>query len=107
MKSINRKVLMTLIGVVLAVPFLVIASVVGIHAAALVDNLRVDVFCVGLALTSVAVRIIDGHLALRTEGTAQSFVGPNGNTDLRELSTISPGYRSLQRWSFRQSRREW
>jgi hypothetical protein len=91
MKSVNRKVLMTLFGVALAAPFLVIASVVGVHAAALADNVRVDVFCVGLALASVAVRIVDGHLALRTERTRQG-VEPNGNTDLRKSSIISPGY---------------
>jgi hypothetical protein len=66
MKSVNRKVLMTLLGVVLAAPFLGIASVVGVHIAALAHNVRVDVFCVGLALASAAVRIVDGHLALKT-----------------------------------------
>lgn len=91
MKSVNRKVLMTLLGVALAAPFLVIASVVGVHAAALADNVRVDVFCVGLALASVAVRIVDGHTALRTERTRQA-VELNGNTDLRKSSIISPGY---------------
>jgi hypothetical protein len=91
MKSVNRKVLMTLLGVALAAPFLTIASVVGVHAAALADNVRVDVFCVGLALASVAVRIVDGHLALRTERTRQG-IKPNGNTDLRKSSIISPGY---------------
>ena len=91
MKSVNRKVLMTLLGVVLVAPFLMIASVVGIHVAALADNVRVDVFCVGLALASVAVRIVDGHLALRTERTRQG-VEPNGNTDLRKSSIISSGY---------------
>ena len=91
MKSVNRKVLMTLFGVALAAPFLVIASVVGVHAAALADNVRVDVFCVGLALASVAVRIVDGHIALRTERTRQA-VELNGNTDLRKSSIISPGY---------------
>lgn len=67
---------MTLLGVALAAPFLVIASVVGVHAAALADNVRVDVFCVGLALASVAVRIIDGHFALKTERTEQVISGP-------------------------------
>lgn len=91
MKSVNRKVLMILLGVALAAPFLTIASVVGVYAAALADNVRVDVFCVGLALASVAMRIADGHLALRTERTKQG-VEPNGNTDLRKSSIISPGY---------------
>jgi hypothetical protein len=92
MKSVNRKVLMTLLGVVLAAPFLVIASVVGVHAAALAENVRVDVFCVGLALASVAVRIVDGHLALRTEQTGKVHFEPNGNTDLPNSSLISLRY---------------
>ena len=92
MKSVNRKVLMAMLGVVLVAPFLMIASVVGIHVAALADNVRADVFCVGLALASVAVRIIDGHLASRTERTRQGYVEPHGNTNLRKSSMISPGY---------------
>jgi hypothetical protein len=92
MKSANRKILMTLIGLVLAAPFLAIASVVGVHAAALADNVRVDMVCVGLALASVAVRIIDQHLALRTEESGQGNLKSSGNTLLRKSSIISPRY---------------
>ena len=92
MKSVNRKVLMTLIGVVLAAPFLAISSAVGVHAAALAENVRVDMICVGLALASVAVKILDQHQALRAEGAQQGYFGPNGNTDLRKSSVISPRY---------------
>lgn len=94
MKSVNRKVLMTLLGVVLSTPFLVIASVVGIQAAALADNVRAEVFCIALALAGVAMRIVDGHLALtsRTVRAQQGYGEPKDNTDLRVASTISPGY---------------
>jgi hypothetical protein len=94
MKSVNRKVLMTLIGVAIATPFLVIASLVGVHVAALADNVRTDVFFVVLALASVAIRILDGHLAAtgRTEQAERGYVKTNDNTDLRRVSTISPGY---------------
>ncbi len=92
MKSVNRKVLMILTGVVLAAPFLAIASVVGVHAAALADNVRVDMFCLGLALASVAVRIVNEHLALRTERTQRSYFRVNGHTDLQESSVIGPRY---------------
>jgi hypothetical protein len=91
MKSVNRKVLMTLTGVVLAAPFLAIASAVGVHAAALADNVRVDMFCIGLALASVAVRILDQHLALKAEETGQGNFSSNGNTNLRK-SSVSPRY---------------
>jgi hypothetical protein len=93
MKSVNRKVLLTLFGVMLAAPFLVIASVVGVHIAALANNVRADMFCVGLALVSVAVRIVDGHVALRgrTEPANSGYVKQD-NTHLRGASTISLSY---------------
>jgi hypothetical protein len=94
MKSVNRKALMTLIGVAIATPFLVMASLVGVHVAALADNVRIDMFFIGLALASAAVRILDGHFAApgRTEQAERGYVKTNDNTDLRRVSTISPGY---------------
>ena len=93
MKIVNRKVLMTLFGVVLAIPFLLVASVVGVHVAALADNVRVDVLCVALALASVAVRIVDGHLALTGKVVSvERNSTESKNNDLRRASTISPGY---------------
>jgi Ca2+/H+ antiporter len=65
MKSVDRKILVpSLIGVALVAPFLVIASIVGIHAVTLAANARPEVFCLLLALASIAARISDGHLAL-------------------------------------------
>jgi hypothetical protein len=94
MKSVNRKVLMTLVGVVLATPFLLMATVVGVHVAALADNVRVEVLCIALALASVAVRIVDGHLALtgKIVPTERGSDKPKDNTNLHGVSTISPGY---------------
>ena len=94
MKSVNRKVLMTLVGVVLATPFLLMATVVGVHVAALVDNVRVEVLCIALALASVAVRIVDGLMALpgKVVPTERGSDKPKDNTNLRGVSTISPGY---------------
>ena len=94
MKSVNRKVLMTLLGVVLATPFLVIALIVGVHAAALADNVRAEVFCLALALAGVAMRIADGHFALTSQSvrSQRGYGEPKHNTDLQGASTISPGY---------------
>jgi len=85
---------MTLVGVVLATPFLLMATVVGVHVAALADNVRVEVLCIALALASVAVRIVDGHLALtgKVVSTERDSNESKGNNDLRGASTISPGY---------------
>ncbi len=91
MKSVNRKVLMTLVGVVLATPFLLMATVVGVHVAALVDNVRVEVLCIALALASVAVRIVDA-LRGKVVPTERGSDKPKDNTNLRGVSTISPGY---------------
>jgi len=94
MKSVNRKVLMTLIGVAIATPFLVIASLVGVHVTALAENVRTDIFFIVLALASVAIRILDGFFAAtgRTEQAERGYVKTNDSTDLRRVSTISPGY---------------
>jgi hypothetical protein len=70
------------------------ATVVGVHVAALADNVRVEVLCIALALASVAVRIVDGHLALtgKVVSTERGSNESKGNNDLRGASTISPGY---------------
>ena len=93
MKNGNRKVLMTLIGVALAAPFLVIAAVVGNHVAALADTVRADELCVALVVASVALRIVEGHLAfigklVRIGGSGE----PRSNTDQLEQARTSPGY---------------
>ena len=65
MKSVNRKIVLgALFGVVLVAPFLLIASIVGIHSVTLATNAKPEVFCLLLALASVAARISDGHLDL-------------------------------------------
>jgi len=91
MKSGNRKVQTTLLGVLLATPFLVIASVVSAHITSLADNVRVDVLCASLAIVSIAVRILDGRLTLgsKPEYAKHGHVEPEGNTDLRGESNIS------------------
>jgi len=90
MKSVNPKVQMTLLGVVLATPFLVLASVVAAHITSLADSVRVDVLCVALASVSIAVRIADGRsLQGKTEQVQSSDVESSGDTDLRGKSTIS------------------
>ena len=88
MKSENRKIRMTLLGVVVTTPFLVLASVVGAHITSLADNVRVDVLCVAIAFVSIAMKMIDG-LAFRgrTEQGQCGDVETNGNTALRVEST--------------------
>lgn len=78
MKSVDRKiVVLTLFGVVLVAPFLVIASVLGIHAATLVPSAKPEVFCLLLALASIAARITDGHVALTKTAVERKRVRKN------------------------------
>jgi len=78
MKSVDRKiVVLTLFGVVLVAPFLVIASMLGIHAATLAPNAKPEVFCLLLALASIAARISDGQVALTNRAEEQKRVREN------------------------------
>ena len=69
MESVNRKVQMTLLGVVVTTPFLVLASVVGAHITSLADNVRVDVLCVAIAFVSIAMKMVDGLASSRQNRT--------------------------------------
>jgi hypothetical protein len=79
MKSVNRKIIVpSLIGVALVAPFLVIASIVGIHAVTLAANARPEVFCLLLALASIAARISEGDVALTNTAEEQKRVSEPG-----------------------------
>jgi hypothetical protein len=94
MKKVNHKIgLMVLLGVVLVAPFLLIGSAMGVHAAGLATNARPEVFCLLLALASVAARISDGHLALTrtTVERKRDCAEPNTNAGLRGSSANRVG----------------
>ena len=61
MKSVNRKVLLTLLGVVVATPFLLIGLLLGAHAAAVVENVKAEVFVIALVFVSAAAGIAHGN----------------------------------------------
>jgi hypothetical protein len=93
MKSVNRKVLLSLLGIAAATPFLVIALIVGARAAALADGLQGDLLVVVLALASVVAGIGEGRIVLRREGApAKRRVEANGDVDLRGVRTLTHGY---------------
>jgi hypothetical protein len=93
MKSVNRKAISTLLGIVFAAPFLVVAAIVGLHAAALA-NVRADWTFLGLALASVVVSVVNGHgsLTVRTDHVDGGCVEHEDNSDLRGTSSVSLGY---------------
>lgn len=94
MKSVNRKVLFSLLGIAVATPFLVIALVVGVRAIALADSLQGDLLVVVLGLASLVASIGEGRIGLRREGAParQVHVESESETDLRGISTLNHGY---------------
>jgi len=93
MKSENRKVLLTLLGVVIATPFLVVGVIVAIHAAALAENLKAEALLLALVFLSAAVGVANGQFSLsgakqRADG---GYADRHENTDLG-ASTISHSY---------------
>ena len=89
MKSVNRKIIVpSLIGVALVAPFLVVASLVGIHAVTLAANARPEVFCLLLALCSIAARISEGHVALTNTDEEQKRVSKSGRALIFESSIM-------------------
>ena len=94
MKSTNRKMLLSLLGVAVATPFLVIALVLGARATALADSLQGDLLVVVLALASLVASIGEGRIVLRRESAPArcGSVESNGEPDLRGISTLNHGY---------------
>ena len=94
MKSVNRKVLFSLLGIAVATPFLVIALVVGARATALANSLQGDLLVVVLGLASVVARLGEGHIGLRREcaPARRDRVEADREKDLRGLSTLTHGY---------------
>jgi len=92
MKNVNRKMGSTVVlGVVLVAPFLLIASAMGVHAAELAINAKPEVFCLLLALASVAARISDGQLALEKTTNEQRGCTERNTKDRRRSSAIRVG----------------
>ena len=94
MKTVNRKMLLSLLGIAVATPFLVIALILGARATALADSMHGDLLVVVLALASLVASIGEGRLVLRREvaparrGSAET----EGESDLRRVSTLNHGY---------------
>lgn len=94
MKSMNRKILFSLLGVAVATPFLIIALVVGLRATALADSLQGDLLVVVLGLASVVASLGEGRIGLKREGAPArcDSVDSDRERDLSGLSTLNPGY---------------
>lgn len=94
MKTANRKMLLSLLGIAVATPFLVIALVLGARATALADSLQGDLLVVVLALASLVAGIGEGRLVLKREVVLARHGNADGegDSDLRGASQFHPGY---------------
>ncbi|GEM_PF-2860201 len=94
MKSVNRKVFFSLLGIAVAAPFLIVALIAGVRAIALANSLQGDLLVVVLGLASVVASLGEGRISLNRESAAtrRERVETEGNSDLRGLSTLTHGY---------------
>jgi hypothetical protein len=98
MKSVNRKVFFSLLGIAVATPFLVIALVVGLRATALADSLHGDLLVAVLGLASLVAStgasLGEGRIGLSRESAAtkRGRVETESDSDLRGISTLNHGY---------------
>ena len=94
MKKVNRKVLLSLLGIAIATPFLVIAIMVGARVAAVADSSLGEVLVVALALGSVFASMGEGRIALRGETAlaTQRRLDTKGDTNLNGASALNHGY---------------
>jgi hypothetical protein len=94
MKNVNRKVLLSLLGIATATPFLVIGLAVGVRATALANSLQGELLLVALVLGSAVASIVEGRIALRgeTATTSRGRLETKGHAKLHGASTFNPGY---------------
>lgn len=60
MRSVTKRMLVSLVGVALAAPFFAIAVIVGARVVALAETAQDDLLLVGLAFGGAAVSMING-----------------------------------------------
>ena len=97
MKKLNRTVLLSLLGVAVATPFVIIALVVGARATALANGLQSDLLVVVLALASLVASMGEGLIGMNGQklgpaGAKRNRVEPQSENDLRKASTFNHGY---------------
>ena len=94
MKNSNRKLLLSLLGIVVAAPFVIIALVVGLRATALANSPQGDLLVVVLALASVVASLGEGRIGMRRASAPVLSKGVEGDceSDLRGMSTLTHGF---------------
>lgn len=94
MKAVTAKMLVSLVGVLLAAPFFAVALVIGARAVSLSRGSRDDLLLVALALCGAAISIANG-MGRRATGNAargRSEASDTTTTAPRSVSVIHLGY---------------
>ena len=95
MKAVTAKMLVSLVGVLLAAPFFAVALVVGARAVSLSRGSRDDLLLVALALCGAAISIANGMGRRASAGSnaARRHTEAGGTTTApRSVSVIHLGY---------------
>jgi hypothetical protein len=94
MKSVNRKVLLSLLGIAIATPFLVIAIVAGAQVTVIADSLQGELLVVALALGGIFASMGEGRISLRGEKAlaTQRRLDTKPDTNLHGASALTHGY---------------
>jgi len=88
MKSVNRKFLLSLLGIASATPFVVIAIAIGFRVASLANSLQGGLLVAGLAIVSVVVGMGEGRIGLKEAAARQ----PRMKSKATARFTLPHGY---------------
>ncbi len=94
MKTLTAKMLISLVGVALAAPFLATALIIGARAVALAQNGQDDLLLVALAFGGAAASMLNGFGRRTTKAERKERGGVETNADAgpRHSSLINLGY---------------
>ncbi|MDT4894999.1 MAG: hypothetical protein QOH25_76 [Acidobacteriota bacterium] len=94
MKAVTTKMIVSLIGILLAAPFFIVAVIIGARAVALSQGAQDDLLLVALALGGAVASIANGmgQRAAREKHAASQHGGVTDSTRTRGASMIHLGY---------------
>ena len=95
MKAVTAKMLLSLVGILLVAPFLVMALIVGMRAVSLSHGAQDDLLLVALAIGGAAASIANGmgrRAAKEKQRVASTRVEATSKSSSRRASMINLGY---------------
>jgi hypothetical protein len=94
MKAVTKKMVVSLMGILLIAPFFVIALLVGARAVALSEGVQEDLLLVALALGGVVASVVNGmgRHAANEKQTADNHSLASSRASMHGASVIHLGY---------------